>query len=127
MALVMSLYNRTVILTRTLSAGYYNEDEEYVDGNTSLISIKCNIQPYWQGRESVNNHTGLSSTNTIKVFTESALQAVDDIDNTVGDQLTYKGKVYYCKELEEWDDQDVAGLSLIPQHSIGFFCRKDKT
>ncbi len=127
MALVMSLYNRTVSLTRTLSAGYYNEDEEYVDGNTSLVSIKCNIQPYKQGKDSVNSHTGLSSTNTIKVFTESTLQVADDIDNTIGDQLTYKGKVYYCKELEEWDDQDVAGLSLIPQHSIGFFCRKDKT
>lgn len=122
----INLFNRTETIVRTTSGGYFDEDENLVAGDTTPIIIECNIQPYREGKNSFNNPTGYRTIDAIKVYTPSDLQAADEIDNTVGDQLTYKGKEYFCKDLERWDEQDTNGLSLIPVHNLGYFYRKDK-
>lgn len=124
--MAINLFNRTETILRTTGVGDYDEDENYIAGTTTSMSIKCNIQPYREGTESSNSPTGYSSRDVIKVYTPDTLQAVDEDAKIVGDQLTYKGRQYFCKDLEQWDEQDVNGLSLIPVHNIGYFHRKDK-
>ena len=122
----MKLFNRVVNITRTTSQGYIDDNENYVAGDTTTIPIECNIQPYREGKNSFNTPTGYRTIDAIEVYSVSYLQAADEIDNTVGDQLTYKGKEYFCKDLERWDEQDCDGVSLIPVHNLGYFYRKDK-
>ena len=124
--MAISLFNRTETIIRTTGLGDYDEDENYIAGGTINVPIKCNIQPYRDGTNSFNSPTGYRTTDVIKVITPDTLQALDEDAKIVGDQLTYKGRQYFCKDLEEWDEQDMAGISLIPVHSIGYFYRKDK-
>lgn len=123
----LKLFNRNEIIKRTTGEGYTDENENYIAAPTIDIPIECNIQPYREGKNSFNNPTGYRTIDAIKVYTPSELQAADEIDNTVGDQITYKGKEYFCKDLERWDEQDCEGVSLIPVHNLGYFYRKDKS
>lgn len=123
----LKLFNRNEIIKRATGEGYTDENENYIAAPTIDIPIECNIQPYREGKNSFNNPTGYRTIDAIKVYTPSELQAADEIDNTVGDQITYKGKEYFCKDLERWDEQDCEGVSLIPVHNLGYFYRKDKS
>lgn len=123
----MKLFNRTEVIIRTTGKGHYDEDEKFIPSATTNITIECNIQPYREGVNSFNTPTGYRTIDAIEVYTPSDLQAADEIDGTVGDQLTYKGKDYFCKDLERWDEQDSGGVSLIPVHTLGYFYRKDKS
>ena len=122
----MKLFNRTEVIVRTIGNSYTDENENLVAGPTENITIECNIQPYREGLNSFNNPTGYRTIDAIKVYTPSVLQAADEINRIVGDQLTYKGKEYFCKDLERWDEQDCNDVSLIPVHNLGDFYRKDK-
>lgn len=123
----IKLFNRTETIKRTTGTGYTNEQEEYVPAATTNIVIECNIQPYREGKNSFNNPTGYRTIDAIKVYTPSTLQSADEIDGTVADQITYKGKEYFCKDLERWDEQTYESVSLIPPHNLGYFYRKDKS
>lgn len=123
----IKLFNTTATIVRTTGTSYFDEDENLVAGVTTNISIECNIQPYREGVNSFNTPTGYRTVDGIKVYTPSDLQAADEIANTVGDQITYKGRSYFCKDLERWGDQPREGISLIPEHNLGYFYRKDKS
>ena len=124
----IKLFNRTETIIRTIGGSYFDEDENLVAGATTNISIECNIQPYREGLNSFNSPTGYRTIDAIKVYTPptSNLQAADEVANTVGDQLVYKGREYFCKDLERWDTQSYDSTSLIPEHDLGYFYRKDK-
>ena len=121
------LFNRKETITRTTSEGFINDDEEFVAGATQDIEIDCSIQPYREGKNSFNNPTGYRTIDAYRVYSKQELIAADEIDHIVGDQITIKGKQYFCKDLEVWDEHDCKGLSLIPEHYLGYFYRKDKT
>ena len=123
----MKLFNRVETVLRTTSEGYINEDEEFVAGEVEEITIHCNIQPYREGKNSFNNPTGYRTIDAIKVYSCEELVSADEIDKMVGDQLTYEGKQYFCKDLERWKPQTVNGKSMIPEHYLGYFYRKDKS
>jgi hypothetical protein len=123
--MTMSLFNRDEDIIRSVSKGYLNEYEEFVAGQTTLIPIKCNIQPYREGTNSFITEAGVRTMDVIIVYTPSTLQASDEDTDIVGDQLMYKGRSYFCKDLEQWDEQDLGGTSLIPVHNVGYFYRKD--
>lgn len=125
----IKLFNRTETLTRTTGEGYIDDNENYVAGATTSIIIECNIQPYREGKNTFNTPTGFRSTDAIKVYVPESVEllAADEISGTVGDQLTYKGQQYFCKDLERWDSQTYEGTSLIPAHHLGYFYRKDKS
>lgn len=123
----INLFNRDEVITRTTGQGFIDDDEKYVAGATTTIPIKCNIQPYREGKNSFNNPTGYRTIDAIKIYTPTELIAASEIDNIVGDQITYRGKQYFCKDLERWEPQTYLEDSLIPEHYLGYFYRKDKT
>lgn len=124
----IKLFNRTETIIRNTDEGYLNDDEEWVSGATQNIQVECNIQPYREGKNSFNSPTGYRTIDAIKVYVpeEFELRASDEIDKVSGDQIVYKGKEYFCKDLERWDSQTYEGVSLIPAHNLGYFYRKDK-
>jgi hypothetical protein len=123
--MAIALFNRKSTVTRTTSKGYINDDEEYVSGSSSEITIDCNIQPFREGVNNFNSDTGYRTISSIKVYSQQKLVATDDTSKIVGDQLTYEGIEYFCKNLERWDGQTSAGTSLIPEHWLGYFHKKD--
>lgn len=125
----IKLFNKTVNIIRTSGKPYLDDNNNIVAGTTTSVPVECNIQPYRQGITSLNSDTGYRTVDAIKVYVpeEFSLQTYDEIKSIAGDQLVYKGKEYFCKELEEWDAQTYDGLSLIPAHNLGYFYRKDKT
>lgn len=124
----MELFNRDEVVTRTTGVGYIDDNEQYIAGTTTTVNIECSIQPYREGKNSFNNPTGYRTIDAIKVYSKQPLLAADEFSNTVGDQLTYNGKEYFCKDLEIWTPQTlgIGGVSLIPEHYLGYFYRKDK-
>lgn len=127
--ITMKLFNRQESILRTTGEGYIDDDENYIAGTTSAITIDCNIQPYREGKNSFNTPTGYRTIDSIKVYSKQELIAADEFSQTVGDQLTYNGKEYFCKDLEIWNPQ-LVGLgeeSMIPVHYLGYFYRKDKS
>lgn len=123
----MKLFNREEIITRTTSGGYINDDEEFVAGATEEITIDCSIQPYREGKNSFNNPTGFRTIDAIKVYSCQKLIAADEFTKVVGDQITYEGLEYFCKDLEVWKPQTYNSVSMIPEHYLGYFYRKDLT
>ena len=123
----MNLFNRTETIIRTTSTGYINEDEEYVAGGTTNITIQCNIQPYREGVNAFNSPTGYRTTDALEIYSCEPLVASSEIDNIVGDQITINGKEYYCKDLEAWNQQTYNAERLIPIYYLGYFYRKDKS
>lgn len=125
----IKLFNRTETIIRTTGKGYIDDNENYVAGTTTSLTIECNIQPYREGKNTFNTPTGFRSTDAIEVYVPSGVEILtaDEIDGIVGDQITYRGKEYFCKDLERWDPQTYEGVSLIPAYNLGYFYRKDKT
>tara|TARA_R110002153_G_scaffold53726_2_gene149564 strand:+ start:9655 stop:10041 length:387 start_codon:yes stop_codon:yes gene_type:complete len=124
----IKLFNRTETIVRTTGKGYINDDEEWVSGTTITVPVECNIQPYREGKNSFNSPTGFRTIDAIKVYVpeEFGLITADEIDGIIGDQLTYEGKEYFCKDLERWTVQTSDSISLVPAHNLGYFYRKDK-
>lgn len=126
---LMNLFNRQDVVTRYTGDGYIDDDENYVSGEQTTFTIDCNIQPYREGKNAFNNDTGYRTIDALKVYTPTELRAADEDDNTSADEITYEGKLYFCKDLERWNPQtdSIGGTSLIPAHYLGYFYRKDKT
>ena len=123
----MKLFNRTETITRTIGEGYIDSNENFVAGTTQDITIECNIQPYREGKNSFNTPTGYRTIDAFRVYSNIELISADEFESIVGDQITIRGKQYFCKDLEIWDNQTVTSTSFIPVHFLGYFYRKDKS
>lgn len=125
----MNLFNREEDIIRTIGEGYIDDNEDFVAGATEVLTIKCSIQPYREGKNSFNSPTGYRTIDVLRVYSCTSLIAADEYAQTVGDQLTYEGKEYFCKDLEKWSPQTIGvnGKSMIPEHWLGYFYRKDRS
>lgn len=118
----MNLLNKKITILRyKLSSGYYNENEEWVDGiSLSPVTVKGNIQPYQQGFVKEEFPTGVSVKDVIVLYSKDPIIVQDDLLKTASDEMDYLGARYQCFSSDPW----VQGMKIDHYHAI--FIRKDK-
>lgn len=120
----MNLYrSRIDILRTTESTGYFDENENWVDGvGQTSIPIKCSIQPYNKGRHRIELPEGVRADSAIIIYTGVQIFNQDDLTSRSADELIYKGNKFECFDVEDWTEH-----GLKSDHIKALFIRKDKT
>jgi hypothetical protein len=118
----MNLFRSSVdILRDTIDSGYYDDNEDWVDGVSSTpIPIKCSIQPFNKGKHRIELPTGVRTDNSLLIYTKTFLFTQDNVDKTTADELVYRGKLYECIYAEYWTE-----YNLKSDHVKAVFVRKD--
>lgn len=118
----MRLMNKLIpILRYRKESGYYNEDEEWIDGvSQSKVFIRGDIQPYNEGHVKKELPNGVRAEDVITIRAKQPVVVQDDLLNTSSDELDYLGARYQCFSSNPW----LHGLSTDHYHAL--FIRKDK-
>lgn len=100
---------------------YYIDDE----GNPVLsapqqIEIRCNIQPFREGQETVLLEDGTQIKTGEIIRTTTLLRTMEDDSQLPADETIIDGKQYICFKKENWNRY------LSQKHYKYIFIRKDK-
>lgn len=99
----MSSFRRFVNITRNTPGSYVNG--VYVSGSQSTITIDATIQPL-SGFDAKNAPEGVRIEDTVKVYTDTELQQLDE--------LVWQGNTY------EWQGVDVRQMDVINHYKYYF-------
>tara|TARA_R110002126_G_scaffold34517_6_gene106819 strand:+ start:681 stop:1043 length:363 start_codon:yes stop_codon:yes gene_type:complete len=118
----MNLFRSTLSILRDISSsGYYDDNENWVDGVPSTpIPIKCSIQPFNKGKHRIEIPTGVRTNDALLIYTKTPLFTQDNSDNQTADEFSYKDRLYECIYVEDWTEH-----GLISDHIKAVFVRKD--
>lgn len=94
----MILGEETITLRRYDGAGAY-ADGKWIEGSTSDTAISASVQPA-EGKDLEVLEAGLRSRQPIRIYTTTALVAVDDRDGTEGDLLVIDADIYRVHNVE---------------------------
>ncbi len=122
---LISLFNRVEILSRNDGGSDYI-DFEYIPKESYPVEVECNIQPYRDGKNNLKLPDGFRSVYAIEVRSPSELRASDELEGWLADEITYEGRTFYCLDIANWTGHSSNGSSLIPNHYLGLFYRRDK-
>lgn len=121
----ISLFNRVETLSRN-DGGTQYIDFEVVPAEDYPVEIECNIQPYRDGKNTLKLPDGFRSVYAIEVRSPSELRANDELEDWMADEIVYEGRTFYCLDVANWTGHSTGGVSLIPNHYLGLFYRRDK-
>ena len=121
----ISLFNRVETLSRN-DGGTEYIDFEVVPSEDYPVEIECNIQPYRDGKNTLKLPDGFRSVYAIEIRTPSELRSNDEFDDWMADEIVYEGRTFYCLDVANWTGHSSGGISLIPNHYLGLFYRRDK-
>lgn len=121
----ISLFNRVETINRN-DGGTEYIDFEVVPSEDYQVEIECNIQPYRDGKNTLKLPDGFRSVYAIEVRTPSELRSNDEFDDWMADEIEYEGRTFYCLDVANWTGHSTGGISLIPNHYLGLFYRRDK-
>lgn len=121
----ISLFNRVETLSRN-DGGTEYIDFEVVPSEDYPVEIECNIQPYRDGKNTLKLPDGFRSVYAIEIRTPSELRSNDEFDDWMADEIVYEGRTFYCLDVANWTGHSSGGTSLIPNHYLGLFYRRDK-
>ena len=121
----ISLFNRVETLSRN-DGGTQYIDFEVVPAEDYPVEIECNIQPYRDGKNTLKLPDGFRSVYAIEVRSPSELRANDEVEDWMADEIVYEGRTFYCLDVANWTGHSTSGISLIPNHYLGLFYRRDK-
>ena len=125
----MDLFNQNITLYRQ-SSGYWDANNNYVEGAEIPIPRTGNIQPYRDGVNNFLTPAGFRAVSAIRVYvvgdTGDEIRTENDRLGTLADEIEYKGLRYKCIDLADWTGQTYSATSLIPNHMLGLFYEKDK-
>lgn len=116
----MTLFNRVETIKR--ADGFYYENG-VPKANYISVPITCNIQPYRDGDNVFRVDEGFRSIYGIMVYSKEQLIPNDELNETIGDVLTYNGNEFICIDYADFTGH---ALSDRTQHHLGLFYRKDK-
>ena len=122
---IISLFNRVETISRN-DGGTQYIDFEVVPAEDYLVEIECNIQPYRDGKNNLKLPDGFRSVYAIEIRTPSELRANDELEEWMADEIVYEGRTFYCLDVANWTGHSTGGVSLIPNHYLGLFYRRDK-
>lgn len=113
---------QSLTILRKGEDGYYNDDGDWVEGKElDPFDIPCNIQPFKQGKSTVDLPEGVRAKDIRVVYTEVELFQADEITNQEGDCTFIGGIEFECWNVEPW-----MGYGLRTDNYKVFFVRKDK-
>jgi hypothetical protein len=121
----ISLFNRVETLSRN-DGGTQYIDFEVVPSEDYPVDIECNIQPYRDGKNTLKLPDGFRSVYAIEIRSPSELRANDELEDWMADEIVYEGRTFYCLDVANWTGHSTGGISLIPNHYLGLFYRRDK-
>ncbi len=121
----ISLFNRVETISRN-DGGTQYVDFEVVPSEDYTVDIECNIQPYRDGKNNLKLPDGFRSVYAIEIRTPSELRANDELEEWMADEIVYEGRTFYCLDVANWTGHSTGGVSLIPNHYLGLFYRRDK-
>ena len=121
----ISLFNRVETLSRN-DGGTQYIDFEVVPEEDYPVEIECNIQPYRDGKNTLKLPDGFRSVYAIEIRSPSELRANDELEDWMADEIVYEGRTFYCLDVANWTGHSTGGISLIPNHYLGLFYRRDK-
>ena len=108
-------------INRSEEDGYHNEAGSWVEGETYSLPIKCNIQPYREGKTQVVLPKGLKSSDVVVIRTKTFLRTTEQFDNASADTTTIDGQKYIASTSA---NNNRNGLSL--GHYKTLFVRQDR-
>lgn len=121
----ISLFNRVETINRN-DGGTQYIDFEVVPAEDYPVDIECNIQPYRDGKNTLKLPDGFRSVYAIEIRSPSELRANDELEDWMADEIVYEGRTFYCLDVANWTGHSTGGISLIPNHYLGLFYRRDK-
>lgn len=121
----ISLFNRVETINRN-DGGTQYIDFEVVPSEDYPVDIECNIQPYRDGKNTLKLPDGFRSVYAIEIRSPSELRANDELEDWMADEIVYEGRTFYCLDVANWTGHSTGGISLIPNHYLGLFYRRDK-
>ena len=95
----MLLPNRMVDVSVTREAAPTVVVGDIVRGAAETFTIRAHVQPV-KGPELANYPEGMRTRRAIRLYTETALRAVDDEAGTPPDRLTYDGATFEVESVE---------------------------
>lgn len=118
--------------THTQTITRYDSSDSQYDPNTGQYSvevvgttfdIKCSVQPFRNGKNQIELPEGVTSNDTIVIYTDEAniLQTADQFGKGRADTTEYRGRVYECFYVEYW-----GGYGLITDNVKAIFIRRDQ-
>lgn len=122
---IISLFNRVETISRN-DGGTQYIDFEVVPSADYPVEIECNIQPYRDGNNNLKLPDGFRGIYAIEIRTPSELRANDELEEWMADEIVYEGRTFYCLDVANWTGHSTGGVSLIPNHYLGLFYRRDK-
>lgn len=85
----------TLMIKRASAQGYYDASGKYVEpSNIPPFELKCNIQPYKEGRERVLLPDGVSTEDAEVIYCDVPLNIADPVLNTEADTFDLDGATY---------------------------------
>ena len=113
-------FNTTVTVLRNL-AGHYDNDGYFVQGKSSTLTIKANVQPLNQ-REMAQYTAILPGGNRtaqlMKMYTNAFLNLDSQISNITADVIVWNNREFKVVMLEEWQSNIISHYRYILQEII---------
>lgn len=99
----MSIPGKLKLYTVTrVAAGSYITGK-YVAGSTSNLSVLANIQPL-NAKELLNLSEAQRTRNHKKMYSNSELQTVDEVNSIKADTVSYRGKDFEVQGIDTHDE-----------------------